>query len=155
MRKRIDWAIITLALLWFSSALLQAWPDEEVVDITGKYQFLNADDTLAILEEEEKLKGYVDVFQDEDESDDILSYPITAGTRKKNQVEFTTGKIHQKYYRFSGRVERGSGRTEKDADFLRLVGNVEIVTVNGESGEETAQRIHVVLKMLGYEKEPE
>ena len=123
-----------------------------IPDITGNYQFLTAADTLAILEEEEKLKGYVDVFQGEDESDAILSYPITAGTRKGMQVEFRTGKIHQKYYRFSGKVERGAGRAENEPDFLRLVGGLEIVTVNGETGEESVQRPHVVFKSLGREK---
>jgi len=133
----------------------KAQPAEEILDITGSYQFLTADDTLAILEEEEKLKGYVDVVQGEDESDTILSYPITAGTRKNSQVEFRTGKIHQKYYRFRGKVERGTGRTENDPDYLRLVGALEIVTVNGETGEESAQHMQVVFKSLGREKQPE
>src|SRR6266567_3493605 len=55
---------------------------DDIDDITGKYHFLSADDTLAILEEEGKLKGYVDVYQGEEESDAILSYPITLGWRK-------------------------------------------------------------------------
>jgi hypothetical protein len=135
-----------------ASCPLQASPRQgDIPDITGNYEFLTADDTLAILEEEGKLKGYVDVLQDEDESDAILSYPIRSGTREGTRVEFVTGKIHQKYYRFSGKVERGPGKTENDPEYVRLVGSLETVTVNGETGEETPQRAHVVFKSKGRE----
>jgi hypothetical protein len=120
-----------------------------IADITGRYEFLTADDHLALLEEEGKLRGYVDVLQGEEESDAILSYPITIGWRKKNQVEFKTGKIHQKYFRFAGTVQRGRGHQEGERDYLRLVGSLEVVTVKGDTGEEVPQRFHVVLKSLG------
>src|SRR5204863_516100 len=48
---------------------LKARPaSDDIEDITGKYHFLSADDKLAILEEEGKLKGYIDVYQGEEES---------------------------------------------------------------------------------------
>ena len=122
---------------------------DDIDDITGKYHFLSADDKLAILEEEGKLKGYIDVYQGEEESDAILSYPITLGSRKRDHVEFKTGKIHQKYYRFAGAAERGSGHEQADSDYLRLVGDLEIVTVRGDSGQEAVERRRVVLKSMG------
>src|SRR5205809_1566992 len=122
---------------------------EDIADVTGKYHFLSADDTLAILEEEGKLKGYVDVYQGEEESDAVLSYPITLGWRKKDHVEFKTGRIHQKYYRFTGAAERGSGHEQADPDYLRLVGDLEIVTVRGDSGQEAVERRRVILKSMG------
>lgn len=145
MRPRSPFCWLALAALVFSPRLVVA-KEEMLPDITGHYQFLTADDTLGLLEEEERLRGYVDVVQGDDESDDILSYSITAGTRKANQVEFTTKAIHRKFYRFSGRVERGQGPTENDPDFLRLAGTLEIVTVNGETGEESVQRANVIFK---------
>lgn len=149
-------AVLVLPVIFLSSGRLRAQQEsEEIRDITGRYQFLAAGDALALLEEEGKLKGYIDVLQGEDESDAILSYSISLGWRKKNQVEFKTRKIHQKYYRFSGAVQRGSGHTERDPDFLRLVGDLEIITVNPESGEEAAQRMHVVFKSMGPEAEDE
>jgi hypothetical protein len=147
--KRSLW-VLTAATVLFSVGGLSAQQEgEEIRDITGKYHFFSADDTLALLEQEGKLRGYIDVYQDEDESDVILSYPINVGERKKNHVEFRTGKIHRKFYRFSGTVERGKGHEEGDPDYLRLVGDLEIVTVNGESGEEEAQRMHMVFQSLG------
>jgi hypothetical protein len=125
--------------------------DEMLPDITGTYQFLSADDSLGLLEEEGRLRGYVDVLQGEEESDAILSYSLE-GTRKVNRVEFKTKTIHRKYYRFSGRVERGDGATENDADYLRLRGSLEIVTVDPDTGKESVERQSVVFKSQAPEK---
>ncbi len=152
---RLQLALFCFVFAMTSSGLLGAQSDEMLPDISGMYQFLGPDDTLAILEEEENVNGYVDVVQGEDESDAILSYSIATGRRQKNQIEFTTRRIHQKYYRFRGKVERGQGGTENDPDYLRLVGALDIVTVKGETGEESAQQKQVVFKSLGREQEPE
>jgi len=127
---------------------------EDIPDVTGEYEFLSQEDTLAILEEEGKLKGYIDVLQTEEESDAVLSYPIATGTRKKDRIEFKTSKIHQRYYRFAGTVRRGAGHEETDPDYLRLIGDVEIVTTKGETGKESVQRQRVILRSLGkHERE--
>ena len=121
----------------------------DVPDLSGEYQFLAPEDTLAILEEEGKLKGYIDVYAGEQESDTVLSYQITIGSRQGDHIEFKTSKIHEKYYRFTGAVERGSGRKESDPDYLRLVGEVEIVTADPATGEERTERRQVVFKSEG------
>ena len=126
-----------------------------ILDITGQYHFLSADDTLGLLEEEGKLKGYVDVYQGEEESDAVLEYQVLQGTRKKEKVEFRTNRIHQKYFRFSGEVQRGAGHEETDLDYLRLIGDLEIVTVKADTGEEVVQRMHVVFKSLGKNERAE
>jgi len=118
-------------------------------DITGDYHFLSPDDKLGILEEEGKLKGYIEVAQGAEESDDVLSYEIVAGLRKRDHVEFKTNVIHRKYYRFAGKVERGPGRQPDDPDYVHLVGDVEVVTVKGDSGQETVVKNHLVLKCMG------
>jgi hypothetical protein len=125
---------------------------EEIQDITGKYHFISADDRLALLEEEGRLHGYIDVYQSEEESDTVLSYTITSGSHQKDHVEFKTNKIHQKYFRFAGTVQRGNGHEEKDPDYLRLVGDLEIIATKGGSQEEVVQRMHLVLKSLGKEE---
>ena len=122
---------------------------ENIDDITGKYNFLSADDTLGILEEEGKLKGYIEIVQGDEESDAVLTYDITFGSRKKDHVEFKTNTIHRRYYRFSGKVERGSGRGPDDPDYLRLVGDLEAVTIKGDSGQESVEKKHLILKSLG------
>jgi len=142
--------VFVLSAVLFAIGMAEAQKDsDEIVDITGKYQFLTADDTLALLEEDGKLKGYVDVSQSDEESDSFLSYPIVQGSRKKNHVEFKTSKIHQRYFRFAGTVERGAGIEASDPDYLRLVGALEIVASKGETGEEFVQRLQVVFKSRG------
>lgn len=138
-------ALMILPLWSFSSGHAA----EAVPDLSGEYQFLAPEDTLAILEEEGKLKGYIDVYAGEEESDTVLSYQITIGARQGNHVEFRTSKIHEKYYRFSGSVERGAARAESDPDYLRLVGNLEIVTADPATSEERTERRQVVFRSEG------
>lgn len=147
--QKSSWILMLLLSVFLQSGLCARPGREEDLDITGNYQFLAAEDTLALLEEEGRLKGYIDVFQGEEESDVVLSYQITLGWHRENRVEFKTAKIHQMYYRFAGTVERGTGKEEADPDYLRLVGDLEIVTVKSESGEEGVQRVHVVFKSVG------
>jgi hypothetical protein len=143
------WLLAIPCILFSSAKSNPSARREEISDITGQYHFLSPDDTLAVLEEEGKLKGYIDVTQSDEESDTVLSFAITTGSRKKDRIEFKTSKIHQRYYRFAGAVERGQGQREDDPDYLRLVGDLEVVTAKGGPGEDAVQRLHVVLKSLG------
>jgi hypothetical protein len=150
--------LLLLMCLPFShpSRLMAQKGSEPIRDVSGEYRFLTADDTLGLLEEEGKIKGYIEVYQGEEESDTVLSYPLTIGTRQKNHIEFKTAKIHQKYYRFSGVVERGRGHEEADPDYLRLVGDLESVTVEADTGQESTERRHVIFQSKGRaEKEQE
>jgi hypothetical protein len=128
---------------------------ENVPDMSGDYEFLQAEDTLGILEEEGKLKGYIDVAQPADESDEVLTYQILAGTRQGNRVEFKTNKIHEKYYHFTGTVEPGRGHTERDPDFLRLTGDLETVKLDSETGQEHVERHRETFKWKGNSKSSE
>ena len=155
VRMLISSGGIALLMLLLTGGTLTAQKDDSILDITGRYHFVSADGVLALLDEEGKLNGYIDIIQGEDESDSILSYPISEGSRKKSQVEFKTRRVHQKYFRFRGTVERGEGHVDPDPDYLRLVGDLEIVTVKGESGEEAVQRMHVVFKSVGRDADQE
>jgi hypothetical protein len=149
------WLAVATAILLTGGALKAQEEVQTVEDMTAKYHFLSADDTLAILDEEGRLKGYIEVAQPEEESDDILSYDIVEGSRDKNHVKFRTNKIHGKFYRFSGTVERGKGHEEKDPDYFHLIGDLDIVTVNGDTGKETVQTVRVNLKSFGKSERPE
>ena len=134
LAKRLGWLAVLTVVLITGSVLKAQDETQPIDDMTAKYHFLSADDTLAILDEEGRLKGYIEVAQPEEESDDVLSYDIVEGSRKKTHVEFRTNRIHGRFYRFSGTVERGKGHEEKDPDYLHLIGDLEIVTVNGPVG---------------------
>jgi hypothetical protein len=153
-KKNAAWSLVIILLVVESSLVValnghaspQGTPSME--DITGDYHFLSPDDKLGILEEEGKLKGYIEVAQGAEESDDVLTYEV-AGVHKSDHVQFQTNIIHRKYYRFLGKVERGSGRQPDDPDYVHLVGDVETVTVKGDSGQESVVKKHLVLKCLG------
>ena len=152
---RFGLACALLGLLAGSSAPGARRESENVSDVTGKYHFLSADDVLAMLEEEGKLKGYIDVYQSEEESDAVLSYPIVSGTHQDNRVQFKTGTIHQKYYVFSGIAERGGGKKESDPDYLRLAGDLEIITKHADTGAESIERRRVMFKSIGKNEDQE
>jgi len=155
LSKPLGWlAVLTVVLL--AGSILKAQDQTQPIDdMTAKYHFLSADDTLAILDEEGRLKGYIEVAQPEEESDDVLSFDIVEGSRNKTHVKFRTNRIHGKFYRFSGTVERGKGHEEKDSDYFRLIGNLDIVTVNGDTGKEAVRTVRVFLKSFGKSERPE
>ncbi len=141
--------IPSILLLAGATLLLRAQQPAAIPNITGRYHFLGPEDTVSLLQEENMLKGYIDVFQGETESDAILSYPLTIGTRTGNQISFRTGKIHEKYYRFNGTVERGTGKKPGDPAYLQLAGQIETVASNSVTGTTKVGKQAVVLKSLG------
>jgi hypothetical protein len=146
---------IVLAVLAAWSTLRAQSTSNQISDITGDYDFLQPYNTLAILQEDQMLKGYIDVLQGGSESDAILSYSITIGERKGDHIEFKTRKIHEKYYRFSGSVQRGKGNKKGDPDYLELVGELQMIQNNSVTNQENVDRQQVVFKSKGKtEREP-
>lgn len=154
-KARVVFAALSFAVLLLgsiASAQTSPKPPDKIEEINKEFQFLGPDDTVLIHEEDGILKGQIDVSAGETESDDVLSYILTLGTRTGNHVEFKTAKVHEKYFRFSGSIQRGTGSKEKDEDYLRLVGNLQIITVEGATGKETTETKHVVLKSLSLDE---
>jgi hypothetical protein len=145
-------AALALSWLWVGAGRSAQKTPEKIDEINNEFHFLGPEDTVLIHEEDGNLKGQINVYAAEEESDTVLSYMLTIGTRVNDHVEFKTSKVHEKYFRFSGSVQRGAGRKEQDPDYLRLVGNLETVTVNGMTGKETTQQKQVVLKSLGADE---
>lgn len=147
--------LLILSATPFFPLRAQQPPSQEAAPrMTGRYHFLGPEDVLAVLEEEGIVKGYIDVYEGENESDAILSYQIMIGSRKGNHVQFRTRKIHEKYYRFSGNVERGAGKKPGSPDYLQLSGILETVTENSVTGEQKVQKQQVVLKSFGKDERP-
>jgi len=146
-------AIISTFAAW--GKLQAQTPGSAIPDITGNYDFLNPYNTLAILQEDQMLKGYIDVLQGESASDSVFSYQITIGERKGDHIEFRTSKIHEKYYRFSGTVQRGKGKKKGDPDYLELVGELQTIESNSVTNQDTVVRTQVIFKSQGkIEREP-
>jgi hypothetical protein len=147
------WLCAAVVALAAAAGLTAQSSSGKIGDITGDYQFLGPNDTLALLQEEETVKGYIDVLQGQSESDVVLSYPIVIGTRMGDHVEFRTRKIHEMYYRFSGTVQRGSGKKKRDPEYLQLSGELQVITREPETNKEVIDRRQVVFKSKGESQE--
>lgn len=147
------WLCAAVLSLMAAGGLRAQTSSGKIGDITGDYHFLEPHDTLALLQEEGTVKGYIDVLQGQSESDVILSYPIIIGSRKGDHVEFRTRRIHEMYYRFSGTVQRGTGRKESDPDYLQLAGELQTITRQPETNKEVIDRRQVVFKSKGESQE--
>lgn len=143
----VVWMLLLIA--WPGGLICaQQAPPADVPRMTGRYHFLGPEDTLAVLQEESMLKGYVDVYPGPNESDAILSYAISIGSRQGNKVEIKTRTIHAVYYRFSGTVGRGTGRKPTDPDYLRLTGELDTITLNSVTGAQKVQKQQVVFRWI-------
>jgi hypothetical protein len=143
------WVVVAFSTLVAWGNLKAQSEASQASDITGDYEFLQPYNTLAVLQEDEMLKGYIDVLQGQSESDAIISYPITIGERKGDHVEFRTRTIHAMYYRFSGTVQHGKGNKKDDPDYLELVGELQTIQHNSVTHQDTVDRKQVVFKSKG------
>ncbi len=143
------WVVIAFSTLGAWGNLKAQSTAGQLSDITGDYEFLEPYNTLAILQEDEMLKGYIDVLQGQSESDAVISYPLTIGERKGDHVEFRTRTIHAMYYRFWGTVQRGKGNKKNDPDYLELVGELQTIRHDSMTHQDTFDQKHVVFKSKG------
>ena len=149
LRLKAVWVVVALAALAAAGNLKAQSAASQISDITGDYEFLQPINTLAILQEDQMVKGYIDVLQGESESDAVLSYPISIGERKGDHLEFRTGTIHAMYYRFSGTVQEGKGKNKGDPDYIELVGELQTIRHNSVTNQDTVDRKQVDFKSKG------
>ena len=155
LRRKAVWVAVVLAALAAAGSLKAQSAATQVSDITGDYEFLQPYNTLAILQEDQMVKGYIDVLQGQSESDAIISYPITIGERKGDHLDFRTRTIHAMYYRFSGTVQPGKGKKKGDPDYIELVGELQTIRHNSVTHQDKVDRQQVVFKSKGNsEREP-
>jgi hypothetical protein len=155
LRRKAVWVVVALFAFGAWGNMKAQSPASNVSDITGDYEFLQPYNTLAILQEDQMVKGYIDVLQGQSESDAIISYPITIGERKGDHLEFRTRTIHEMYYRFSGTAQRGNGKKEGDPDYLELVGELQTIKKNSVTNQQTVKRQQVIFKSKGNtERDP-
>lgn len=120
-------------------------------NITGYYQF-SFGNTLAILDRHGNLEGHYDVFQIKEVPKPVLTYNISAGSLVRNHMEFKTEEVYGKHYRFSGTVERGTGKDPGDYDYFQLAGNLVTVTRDSATGKMKVEKRHIVFKSLSQDQ---
>jgi hypothetical protein len=149
LRRKAGWVVIAVAALAAAGSLKAQSAASTISDITADYEFLQPYNTLAILQEDQMVKGYIDVLQGQSESDAIISYPITIGERKGDHLDIRTRAIHEMYYRFSGTVQRGKGKNKGDPDYIELVGELQTIHHNSVTQQDKVDQQPVVFKSRG------
>ena len=151
MMKTLGMSLLAGLVTFSVATLSHGQRDRELEDITGRYSFLKPDDLLGILDEDGELRGFIEVFQEDEESDELFTYTIARGSREGDQVRFKTDTIHGTTYRFSGKVQVSRERKPNQRGYMLLVGILRVETRVPSTGGEKVEEKKVVLESLASE----
>ena len=151
MMKKLSMFLLAGLVMVSAATFAHGQRNRELEDITGRYSFLKADDLLGILDEDGELRGFIEVFQEDEESAELFSYNISRGSREGDQVTFKTDTIHSTTYRFSGKVQVSRERKPNQRGYMLLVGILRVDTRVPATGEEKTEEKKVVLESLASE----
>jgi hypothetical protein len=119
----VVWLLVAVALAGERRARVQ---DPAVpADLSGTYSFLREGELVELNLQEGQIIGDVQRFGITDADRGVLlTHFFDNATLTKNRLEFTTKTVHGVYYRFTGSIERGEGKTRADEDYYRMVGTL-------------------------------
>ena len=108
-------------------------------DLSGTYSFLREGELLELNLQEGQVIGDVQRFGITDADRGVLlTHFFDKATLHKERLEFTTKTVHGVYYRFSGSIERGEGKTRAEEDYYRIVGT--LTEYAGDAGKKVSAR---------------
>ena len=94
-------------------------------DFSGTYSFLREGEDLQINVQNGKLDGFVSRYgETESDKSVLLQHFIEKSSLTKDEISFTTSKIHGVWFEFKGRVRRGGGRTAAEEGYYVLEGTI-------------------------------
>ena len=94
-------------------------------DVSGTYSFLHEGELLELNLQEGHLIGDIQRFGESDSDRGVLlTHFFDNATVTSDRLEFATKTVHAVYYEFSGRIERGEGKSRADEDYYRIVGTL-------------------------------
>jgi hypothetical protein len=103
-------ALIACAVIMVQIAVAQTTSAQPDAEVSGTYTFLRDGETVQLSIENGHVKGFVSRFGNSDsDRGTMLDHSIADGTLSGTELAFTTSPIHAVWYRFAGRVERGTG----------------------------------------------
>jgi len=122
------WQASSLVLAALAIVSLCAWQSREspsaaaIQDISGHYRLSNPKNYLSIVQDGKRLHGSLTLAQPGDESIEQIAFGLGEGSREDGQVKFRTAVVHGRFYSFAGKLERGTGKSGREDDYLRIVG---------------------------------
>ncbi|MCI0351753.1 MAG: hypothetical protein L0Z53_20220 [Acidobacteriales bacterium] len=111
----------------------------EFQNISGTYSFLREGELIEFNLQEGQIIGDVQRFGSTDADRGVLlTHFFDKASLNKDRLEFTTKTVHGIYYRFTGRIERGEGKTRADEDYYRMVGT--LTEYSSDAGKKVSAR---------------
>lgn len=116
----------------------------ELADISGTYSFLREGELMELNLQEGQIIGDVQRFGSTDADRGVLlTHFFDKATLNKNRLEFTTKTVHGVYYKFTGSLERGEGKTRAEEDYYRITGT--LTEYAGDAGKKLSARKREVI----------
>jgi hypothetical protein len=117
-------------------------------DISGMYSFLKEGEFLQITLEKDAVTGYISRMGDSDSDGGVfLDQFFAKADVQGHDVSFTTRQLHGVWYEFSGKFERGPGKTKADDGYYLLRGTLKELSTNPDKTVSSRSR-EVVFKLL-------
>jgi len=117
-------------------------------DISGMYSFLKEGEFLQITLEKDAVTGYISRMGDSDSDGGVfLDQFFAKADVQGHDVSFTTRQLHGVWYEFSGKFERGPGKTKADDGYYLLRGTLKELSTNPDKTVSARSR-EVVFKLL-------
>jgi len=118
-------------------------------DISGMYSFLKEGEFLQINVEKSLVSGYISRMGETDSDNGVfLDQFFDRVQIQGHDVSFTTKPLHNIWYEFKGRFDRGPGKTKLDDGYYILRGTLKEITLD-ENKKPVAHSREVELKSLG------
>src|ERR1041385_4399525 len=117
-------------------------------DISGMYSFVKEGEFLQITLDRNSVSGYISRMGETDSDGGVfLDQFFAKADVQGHDVSFTTRQLHGMWYEFSGKFERGTGKTKADDAYYVLRGALKELSTNPEKTVSTRSR-EVVFKLL-------
>src|SRR5215469_3351820 len=127
-----------------------------VEDISGMYSFLKDGEFVQISLEQDRVSGYISRLGETDsDRGEVLDQFFTKAAISGHDISFTTKAVHDIWFEFKGRFERGPAKTKAQDSYYIVHGT--LTEFSGSSIDKATSRSREVeFKWLGQpdEKKP-
>jgi hypothetical protein len=132
-------------------------PAAAAPDFSGTYSFLRDGETVQINidpsaslnpDGSRPITGYITRFGDLDsDKDKLLDHFFTKGSVKDDNISFTTKTVHGVSFDFTGKVQRGPGKTSADEGYFVIQGTLQRNSTDAKK-KTSSQSREVVFKLF-------
>lgn len=114
-------------------------------DISGMYSFLKDGEFVQITLDQNGFSGYISrLGESESDRGEVLDQFFTKASIKGHEISFTTRPVHDVWFEFKGRFERGPVKTKAEDAYYILRGTLTEFTGNGKDKDKATSRAREV-----------